>query len=196
MIIDGEQGTIMDSERFIELFNIDTKNNHFVFLLDKEYLSHIEVLEFATRLSYIEPNNLDRNLSFVDLAESMVNSKEKHFMFSSLRSTVMKNFMDSQPSEFDIHKLFESNYKKVIDGELKIVKRKNNIKHIPDFWLSDGCEYIPVEIKLHDFNEFSLRQLKRYMNFYKCKKGLAVAEKLNCTLPDGIYFIDYKTLEA
>lgn len=56
-------------------------------------------------------------------------------------------------------------------------------------------ELVPVEIKLNAFTGKSLTQLKRYMDFYNTKSGIAVADGLKCELPKNITFIDYKKWE-
>lgn len=195
LIIETEHGLLIESEKFIELFNFDTTNEQYAFLSKVNRISHIEILELAARLSYLKPNDLDRNLSFIDFAEIMIGNKEKHFLISSFRMLVMKNFLDSRPNEYDIHDLFKNNYKKVLSDQLEIVKRKNNPKHIPDFWLKKKDEYIPVEIKLNGFNGTHLKQLERYMNFYDCSNGIAVAKELRCPLPNNIKFINYEKLQ-
>lgn len=195
LVIETEQGLFLDSRKFVESFSIDVASEHYDFLLKQKHLGHVELLELASRLSYLDPDNLHMNLSFVDIAEAMIGDKEKHFMISSFRMSVMKNFLDSRPNEFDVHELFECNYKKSLGDQLEIVARKNDPKHIPDFWLKRKDKYIPVEIKLHEFRGAHLKQLQRYMDFYNCDNGIAVGKELRCSLPDNVKFINYEHLQ-
>lgn len=94
--------------------------------------------------------------------------------------------------EFDIHEWFKQNFKKILGNDYELSDFKNNPKHQPDVWLVKESELIPVEIKLNAFTEKSLTQLKRYMDFYNTKNGIAVADGLKCELPKNITFVDYK----
>lgn len=86
---------------------------------------------------------------------------------------------------------FKANAGEIIGGEWEITRRKNDSRHIPDFWLYNGCEFAPVECKLGQFDKKALKQIERYMNFYGCRKGFAVAASLNIDLPPEIKFIGF-----
>lgn len=94
-------------------------------------------------------------------------------------------------SERDVHKWFKQEYKNILGHGYDIIKKANNAKHIPDFWLSFGGEEIPVECKLNKFDSKALSQLKRYMDFYGSNQGIAVASTLAVDLPYNIKFIKY-----
>ena len=80
-----------------------------------------------------------------------------------------------------------------------VYNHKMDKHHRPDAWVRLGmfedCDLAPVEIKLCDFNITALRQLQRYMDFYKCDYGIAVGRKLTVTLPNNVFFISIKELE-
>lgn len=95
--------------------------------------------------------------------------------------------------EFYYQGLLKSNYSKIREG--KIVDRINYNHHIPDAWVLKNNEYIPVEVKLNNFNNKALQQLKRYMDFYNCNKGIASARELTVKLPSNIEFIPFSELE-
>lgn len=196
LVIEKDNELYLDSSQFVQLFGIDTTDDLFKFLTKSDVIGFVEILELASTLSFLEPSNLERNLKLIDLAEIMMGDKDNKFLISSMRMMVSKNFLDSRPNEFDIHELFKSEYKKVLGDDYSIVERKNNPKHIPDFWLMNKGEYIPVEIKLHDFKNKHLNQLRRYMDFYGCEKGIAVARELRCALPSNIKFISYINSEV
>src|SRR5699024_9692813 len=196
LVVDRKQGLLVDKDFFAKMFEIDTSIEELSFLKEIRYLGHMEMLEVASRMSYLEPENICRNISIVDMAEAVSRNKEIRFLIWSVRLSVAKNFDDNLPNEFSIHRLFESNYKRIFGEKVNIVRRKNDSKNIPDFWLNDGRVDIPVEIKLGSFNENHLKQLRRYMNFYKCEKGVAVAKGLNCAIPDDVVFINYETLTS
>ena len=195
LIVKSNGKLYLNKHRTLKVFDINIKKNGLEFIETKTKLNHMDLIEMATKLSFTEPEKLERNLKLLDVAEIMMGDVENTFMFTSLNMMAIKNFSDSRLTEFDIHKLFKSKYKKVLGEDYKIIKRKNNPKHIPDFWLMSNKEYIPVEIKLHEFNANHLKQLQRYINFYECSKGLAVAKELKCPLPSNIKFVNYENLQ-
>ena len=105
----------------------------------------------------------------------------------------MYDFIWNKKDEFYYQDLFKKHYKSFLPLA-ELVKRKNNPKHHPDAWLKENGEYIPVEVKLEKFDEKALKQLKRYMEFYDCKNGVAVGDKLTVELPDNIQFVSNKEL--
>lgn len=191
---ESEGNFFVKRDTFINLYKLDENNEDYRFLNDKEWLGVFDLMELVSRTSLIEPGCLDRNLKIADFIEVMMGNTEKHFFTSNLRMMIMKNFMDSRPTEFDIHEKFEKEYKSVLGNDYEIVKLKSNPKHIPDFWIKHDNVLIPVEIKLHDFNSSHLRQLKRYMDFYNCGRGIAVGGELNCPLPSNVTFVCHKDM--
>ena len=71
-----------------------------------------------------------------------------------------------------------------------IVDIKSDGRNIPDAWVSNGTENIPVEMKKGTFNKKALSQLQRYLSKYKCNKGIAIGRDLSVEIPDNIQFID------
>ena len=97
--------------------------------------------------------------------------------------------MQDNLCEEDIYKYFVYKYKDFLGDDWNIVERRNDSKNKPDFWVSDGVEYVPVECKFEKFDKKAKSQLIRYMNNYDCKRGIAVACELKTDLPDNIRFI-------
>lgn len=163
---------------------------------ENNLINGIKLLDQAAERSFKYPLDLSKNLEISDSAENLfrltdVSSTDIPIMLFSIRQTIMKNFLDSQPNEKMIHDWFKNNVGSLLGSDFELVKRKNNPKHIPDFWLSNQVEFIPVEIKLSTFNQKSLEQLRRYMNFYGTSKGIAVARDIDCELPENITIIPY-----
>ena len=99
--------------------------------------------------------------------------------------------------EFDIHQLFRENYSKVAAG--KVVNVKCDPHNIPDAWVEIAGVCIPVEMKLHNFNQAAVYQLRRYIDFYKVPvavfpRGIAVGASLTATLPQDMIFISIQDL--
>ena len=107
----------------------------------------------------------------------------------------MYDFIWNRKDEFYYQDLFKKHYKSFLPLT-ELVERKNNPKHIPDAWLKENDEYIPVEVKLEKFGAKALKQLNRYMEFYDCKNGVAVGNELTVELPDNIQFVNNKDLES
>ena len=105
--------------------------------------------------------------------------------------------IENRVCEFDIHQLFRENYSKVAAG--KVVKVKCDPHNIPDAWVEITGVCIPVEMKLHNFNQAAVDQLRRYIDFYKVPvavfpRGIAVGASLTATLPQDMIFISLQDL--
>ena len=57
----------------------------------------------------------------------------------------------------------------------------------------DKFNKIPVEVKVHDFNNSDLRQLNRYIKAFNCKEGIAIAPKVKegVVIPQNISFVKF-----
>lgn len=130
-------------------------------------------------------------------AASTLYHNQGDFVFNELYGAVAMHIAwksSIEDSEFAIHSLFKKNYCKIRKGS--VVNRKSDGKNIPDSWVQIGRELIPVEIKKCSFDKKALNQLKRYLNAYNCKNGIAVANKLTIDLPENIEFISISELEG
>ena len=117
--------------------------------------------------------------------------------FNSLYGAVaMSIAWATNESEATIYDLFSKNFKNVLGENVEIVKRTNNGKHIPDFWIKTEQGVIPVEVKLKDFNLKALHQLSRYISFYETTGGVAVGENLTVELPENITFVSIESLKG
>lgn len=126
----------------------------------------------------------------LDAAEIYKNDnvyKSLHYAVSFL--VVDREFRNN---EFFYHDLFKKTYPLISGSE--IIKIKNDGKNIPDVWVFDRKENIPVEIKRKDFGKNALQQLKRYIKAYNCEHGIAVAERLTVKLPENIKFVPISEL--
>lgn len=109
-------------------------------------------------------------------------------VFNSLYSAVAVRIgFVSSGGESTLVGIFKRDLALILPGA-KIISVKNSQKHAPDLWLSINNKNVPVEAKLHKFNEAAKKQLLRYMDFYKCDQGIAIAQTIDCDLPDNITF--------
>lgn len=105
--------------------------------------------------------------------------------------------IENRVCEFNIHQLFRKNYSKIAAG--KVVNVKCDPHNIPDAWVEIAGVCIPVEMKLHNFNQAAVDQLRRYIDFYKVPvavfpRGIAVGASLTTTLPHDMIFISIQDL--
>src|SRR5699024_9604638 len=148
----------------------------------KDDLGECEILynQFCEMFKYAKDPVFDR----------LCNNLEYMFSLNTFqRLTNMKK------NEFFYQDLFKEHYKSFLPLT-ELVERKNDRNHIPDAWLKENDEYIPVEVKLEKYGAKALKQLNRYMEFYDCKNGVAVGNELTVELPDNIQFVNNKDLEA
>lgn len=173
--------------------NYKLKVENFLILFSKLYKATEQIEQENRFQKYQGEDFVGQALDCIQMIDDIVSSSDETlkgktglFLRKGLSGFVR------QTSEGDVCKLFEDVFSKLNKGA--IVKKTNDPKHIPDFWVKQGEEYIPVEVKLHNFNVSALKQLTRYMDFYKCKHGMAVGSKLTVDLPKNIEFISIKEL--
>jgi len=168
------------------------RNNTKTLLIDDEEIDKFKLLALASKIG-IEDEEAAFNL--LNIA-SILYHPEDDFAFNELYGAVATEIVRNNiEREADIHCKFNKNVNKIFGANAKVVKIKNNARHIPDAWVDIDGEKIPVEIKLNKFGKNALIQLQRYMHFYKCAHGIAVAKKLTVKLPNNIIFISIDELE-
>lgn len=91
--------------------------------------------------------------------------------------------------EKSLYPIFDRNITTLSDNCLEVVKIKNNSRHIPDRWVRFEDYDLPVEFKLHSFNISAKEQLRRYIDYYGSKLGIAIGEKLTTELDEDMIFI-------
>ena len=81
---------------------------------------------------------------------------------------------------------FKKHFRDLLPGaELVRFERLNGRN--PDFMLRIDGALVPVECKLN-FNARALNQLTSYMDAYGAQRGVAVALRLTCSLPENVQF--------
>lgn len=119
-----------------------------------------------------------------------------YFIHQVALESITHNLIACWHTEKDVYEWFRDNYKTILGDAFTIVRKKNDPKHIPDFWVQNNTEEIPVECKLYEFTSQGLRQLQRYMNYYNAEHGIAVGSECRCELPSNITFIQYDIHKA
>jgi hypothetical protein len=137
---------------------------------------------------HLSSTNLEHSLQLIE--QAFLDCKCP-WIKECVRETVMHWWLQARPTERDVYQWFLQHYKEKLGSSWQIVHKKNSPLHIPDFWISNGHLTIPVECKLHDFNTRALKQLQRYMAYYNCDNGIAVAATLTTILPSNIKFINF-----
>ena len=207
LILNGAHGLYFESERITH----DGQNHRIFYMTYKGFLlltmglTGLKATLF--KLNYIDRfKEFDRTVkkayrkacrsdwSALDDIRPLNTPDTFHIHWALSESLLLNLKNSSKVSESDVYEWFKENYIYLLGSSYKIVKRKNDPKHIPDFWLKNKNEFIPVECKLGAFTENSLKQLLRYMDFYGASKGIAVANQCHCELPDNISFIQHGVL--
>lgn len=132
-------------------------------------------------------------LSLLKEMDNLTNELRHEFPFllHAIDNLIFDNFNRTLPTEKEMQISFKERLCEFLPSA-KAISKNSNSKHRPDLWLAIDGEEVPVEMKLNAFDSKALRQLQRYMNFYNCKKGIAVAKELDCKIPDNITFLEFK----
>ena len=165
------------------------KDDYGIFVDSKDTARTDELVHKALLTS---TDNLDEALSIVDEAFF---EKDCPWIESCVRETVMAWYINSRPREQEVYTWFKEKYKSKLGNNYQIVKRATDGKNIPDFWVFNGTDTVPVECKLHSFDKNALKQLQRYMTVYNCQTGIAVGSSLTVELPETIIFIGFDISE-
>ena len=172
------------TELYIRIVELDGKPS-FVEMGGMTF-NQFELLALASRAADESTDAAKDILKFA----SMLFHWQDDWAFKELYGLIAMNVARiSMNSEIDLYGQFESCLTKLFGDNAKVIRRKNNPRHIPDSWVRIDDEDIPVEVKLHKFNSKALNQLQRYMDIYGCSKGIAVGEKATVDLPDNIIFV-------
>lgn len=164
------------------------ENNLFLFNLLHNDLKEIDKICYEA-LNCNNINDMKIKIDKLKNTSSLI-STSYPYLVSAIDETFIKYLTMLFPKEKDLREKFIDNIDKYLP-KAKIIQRKNLKQHIPDLWVSIDGEEIPIEMKLKVFTNSSLAQLERYMNVYKCNKGIAVAQELSCYLPNNIKFIQF-----
>lgn len=190
-----EEIVFLEKRGGLDKVSIHENENRKILEIDGHLFDYIDLLNSASKISYHSEFDVSQKLLLVDLAMSIApRNKELGFIEQAIRQLIITNYIDSKPNEFAIHELAKQKITKIIIGS-KVIENKNDPKHQPDLWIEKESKKIPIEVKLKDFNSKSLKQLERYMSFYECDQGIAVAESLTTELPANIQFISIKDLK-
>ena len=175
-------------------------NNHDVAV--KEYngqrvvsIDGKEIDKYKVLAAAVDAEDIKESYAFLKIA-GLFNGEE---VFDSLYFAVLNTVTDRRmieekdKNEIYFQNLFNKIYPKISNGE--IISVENDGKNIPDSWVREGGEILPVEVKKTVFGEKALKQLQRYIKAYKCNYGIAVGRTLKVNLPKNIKFVSLNQLE-
>lgn len=179
-----------NQEKFFKVIRKDGKYDGLE--IDGVKLNRFDLLALASEIAFD-----DKKLAWqiMKVASIMFHPQDDK-TFNVLYGTVAMDIArQNYKTEASLYPKFEKAIKKLFGDRAEIIKKINNPKHQPDAWVRLEDQDIPVEMKLHSFDKKALKQLQRYMNFYSCKKGIAVGNSLTVDLPENIVFIPISKLE-
>lgn len=157
-------------------------------LLGGEILNRFDLLATASRCA--NENEAWEILKTASILFHPLDDPAFNELYGCVATEITRNF---QKDEFYYQRLFKEKYSKLREGT--VTDHPANGKDIPDAWVLKGDSLIPVEVKFGNFDKKALKQLRRYMNAYSSKSGIAVARQATVTLPHNIDFVSLKELE-
>jgi hypothetical protein len=108
-------------------------------------------------------------------------------------ATLCAHFLYKFPrTEYSAYPKFQEELSQLIPGA-HIVDAPFRHQQKPDFFIEREGMISPVEIKLRNFTNHHVKQLRRYMTLYNCQTGYAVAPKLTGKLLPGMMFITWSS---
>jgi len=179
-----EYKNVLTLKRLLEMAK-DERNNDKIIM---------ELLRFTFELC--ENDRHEDALKYTRLFSSIEGCGDLFFSLENLiQETYLYNILKQRDNEATLVSHFKARYKDVLGSEYEKIEVKQNPKHRPDMWLKHNNKKIPVEAKRGRFDKKALLQLQRYMDFYKCAYGIAVASELTVELPENILFISSFEIE-
>lgn len=127
----------------------------------------------------------------LDIADEALKEIPSFYLNQCVHESLLHIGLRCAYSEQDVYRWFEKRYKSFLGEESYIINKKSEKNNIPDFWVNFLNKETPVECKLNCFDKKALKQLIRYINFYKCNFGIAVANSCSVDIPDNIKFIKF-----
>jgi hypothetical protein len=109
------------------------------------------------------------------------------FPKSMLRIVPAMIYGEIQDREESIYGMIEDILPKM--SLFKTTNRNGSNRNRPDIWFLLNGEMVPCEVKKNSFDKKAVEQLRRYMNYYGCQKGIAIASVLKHPLDEGMVFI-------
>ena len=156
------------------------------------YVNGLRIDKYDLIVAAAMADNIKYAEEILEVADRLFGRFTDDINYNVLRQTVCENIIYKEifKDELYYQSIFKSHVKEILGEEYNIVDIKSDGRNIPDAWVSDGIENIPVEMKIGTFNKKALIQLQRYLNKYKCNKGIAIGRELSVEMPNNIQFVD------
>ena len=156
------------------------------------YVNGLRIDKYDLIVAAAMAHNTEYAEEILEVADRLFGRYTDDINYNVLRQTVYENIIYEEifKDELYYQSVFKSHVKEILGEEYNIVDIKSDGRNIPDAWVSNGTENIPVEMKIGTFNKKALSQLQRYLNKYKCNKGIAIGKEPSVEIPNNIQFID------
>lgn len=171
----------------IELIQLDI--NEPFYKIDGVLYDKYQLLALASKLASKNKNDA---LLILKIAEELY-SKFEDEDFDELCYCVHMFIMYENISKGELYyqDVFKNNCENILGSEYKLYDKKDLKRKRPDAWvIKNNIEQIPVEMKLHHFDDSALKQLLNYMDIYECNNGIAIGKSCNIELPNNIMFVE------
>ena len=148
-----------------------------------------DLLAIACRL--IDENKLEDAENLLRMTEGMYGNKSGSDSFNRIASALydLVLYEDMKKNEIYYQEVFKRHCKEILGDGYEIYDKKDLQSKRPDAWVSYKNEIIPIEMKMGNFNQASLKQLQNYMDIYDCSYGIAIGNKLTIEIPSNITFV-------
>ena len=169
----------------IRIFEVDGRPKYVT--LNGFRMTSLEMLAFAERLS---DKSMREAEEFLSLASRVFHPADD-WAFNELYGAVRMHIAWKESvgnTEAARESYFKNNVAVIVGEGAKIAPAVASQKHRPDGWVVLNGNLMPVEIKKGNFDAKALRQLTRYMDYYKTSNGIAIGRNLTVELPDNIQF--------
>jgi hypothetical protein len=158
-------------------------------MIEGRCLSRFDLLAEA-----IKGENKKTSFKILQLASILFHWQDDTTFNSLYGAAAMQICFNNNKNENDLHHLFNQNIKKIFGEDAEMINKQSDGRNLPDSWVSLGGSEIPVEMKMGKFNSKAMKQLKRYMDNYGCKAGIAVGSELTTPIPSNVKFISNEQL--
>lgn len=166
---------------------------HMPLEIQLQYIGAIALM-LGVSMDWAEENYSDTAFEIANEALDFAVAVECEWLYSLVHAVKWYATSRSMKDEAYFNLLFNLHADKIIPGGL-VIRKSPTAHDRPDSWIRLNGEDIPVEIKIHCFNDKALKQLTRYMTVFKANRGIAVGKSLSVELSSNISFIGLDELE-
>lgn len=156
------------------------------------YVNGLRIDKYDLIVAAALANNTEYAEEILEVTDRLFGRYTDDANYNVLRQVVFENVMFEEMLKDEIYyqNIFKSHIKEILGEKYTLVSIKSDGRNIPDAWVSNDIENMPVEMKVGSFNKRALQQLQRYLEKYSCNKGIAIGKEPSIEIPSNIQFIN------